>query len=121
MLGHGSTVYEFWPEPGGVLVYGIPNFKMRKNIVDEYIAHLEALGVKFVCNTYVGKDVTIDGMLDGGVRRGLPRHGRRRRQPDGDRGRGPDQGVYSATEFLVRGNLTAGSAARARTASRCRS
>ena len=30
LLGHGVTVYEFWPEPGGVLVYGIPNFKMRK-------------------------------------------------------------------------------------------
>src|SRR5437868_8760838 len=30
--GHGVTVYEYWPEPGGVLVYGIPNFKMRKSI-----------------------------------------------------------------------------------------
>ncbi|MCY3602857.1 MAG: NAD(P)-binding protein, partial [Chloroflexi bacterium] len=33
-MGHASTVFEYWPEPGGVLVYGIPNFKMRKQIVD---------------------------------------------------------------------------------------
>jgi glutamate synthase (NADPH/NADH) small chain len=43
--GHGVRVFEAWPEPGGVLVYGIPNFKMRKQIVDEYIAHLEGLGI----------------------------------------------------------------------------
>jgi len=51
--GHSITVYEYWPEPGGVLVYGIPNFKMRKNIVDEYIAHLEAMGVTFIYGVLV--------------------------------------------------------------------
>src|SRR5689334_12174904 len=56
LRGHACTVFEYWPEPGGVLVYGIPNFKMRKSIVDEYLVYLEELGVKFVCNTYVGKD-----------------------------------------------------------------
>jgi NADPH-dependent glutamate synthase beta subunit-like oxidoreductase len=32
-------VFEYWPEPGGVLVYGIPNFKMRKSIVDQYVTY----------------------------------------------------------------------------------
>ncbi|MBI5948148.1 MAG: NAD(P)-dependent oxidoreductase [Chloroflexi bacterium] len=102
--GHAVTVYEFWPEPGGVLVYGIPNFKMRKSIVDEYIAHLEALGVKFVCNTYVGRDITIDDMLDGqhdalflgtgaGVGNAMEIEGENL------------TGVHKATDFLVRGNL----------------
>jgi glutamate synthase (NADPH/NADH) small chain len=103
--GHSVTVYEFWPEPGGVLVYGIPNFKMRKNIVDEYIAHLEALGVKFVCNTYVGKDVTIDSMLAGefdAVFVGTGAGVGNQMEIEGEN----LQGVYTATEFLVRGNLT---------------
>jgi len=105
--GHGVTVYEFWPEPGGVLVYGIPNFKMRKNIVDEYIAHLEALGVKFVCNTYVGRDVTIDKMLAGefdAVFVGTGAGVGNQMEIEGEN----LKGVYSATEFLVRGNLAAG-------------
>jgi glutamate synthase (NADPH/NADH) small chain len=104
MEGHGATVFEFWPEPGGVLVYGIPNFKMRKNIVDEYIAHLEALGVKFVCNTYVGKDITIDDMLAGefdAVFLGTGAGVGNQMEIDGE----ALKGVYSATEFLVRGNL----------------
>jgi glutamate synthase (NADPH/NADH) small chain len=105
LLGHGATVYEFWPEPGGVLVYGIPNFKMRKNIVDEYIAYLEKLGVKFVCNTYVGKDITLDSLLAGefdAVFVGTGAGVGNQMEIEGE----TLQGVYSATEFLVRGNLT---------------
>ena len=102
--GHSVTVYEFWPEPGGVLVYGIPNFKMRKSIVDEYIAHLEALGVTFVCNTYVGRDVTIDDMLAGkfeAVFVGTGAGVGNQMEIDGE----SLKGVYTATDFLVRGNL----------------
>ncbi len=104
-LGHECTIYDAWPEPGGVLVYGIPNFKMRKSIVDDYIAHLEALAVKFVCNTWVGRDITIDEMLDGefdavflGTGAGL---GNEMGIPGEDL-----DGVHSATDFLVRGNLS---------------
>ncbi len=105
MMGHGCTVYEFWPEPGGVLVYGIPNFKMRKSIVDEYIAHLEALGVKFVCNTYVGKDITIDEMLEheyDAVFVGTGAGVGNEMEIEGEK----LEGVHKATDFLVRGNLT---------------
>ena len=45
--GHACTVFDAWPEPGGLLLYGIPNFKMTKAIVDEKIAFLSKLGVKF--------------------------------------------------------------------------
>lgn len=104
--GHAVTVYEFWPEPGGVLVYGIPNFKMRKNIVDEYIAYLKALGVEFICNTYVGKDITLDDMLTNqydAVFLGTGAGVGNQMEIEGE----TLSGVYSATEFLVRGNLEA--------------
>ncbi len=106
LLGHGCTVYEFWPEPGGVLVYGIPNFKMRKSIVDEYLAYLEKLGVKFVCNTYVGRDVTIDGMLAGEFDAVFVGTGANVGNEMGIEGEDLD-GVHTATDFLVRGNLSA--------------
>jgi glutamate synthase (NADPH/NADH) small chain len=102
--GHGVTVYEYWPEPGGVLVYGIPNFKMRKEIVDQYIAHLEAMGVRFICNTYVGKDVTIDTMLQGefdAVFVGTGASLGNEMELEGEH----LKGVHKATDFLVRGNL----------------
>ncbi|MEZ4492363.1 MAG: NADPH-dependent glutamate synthase [Dehalococcoidia bacterium] len=102
--GHGSRVFEAWPEPGGVLVYGIPNFKMRKQIVDEYIDHLERLGVEFRCNTYVGRDITIDEMLDGefdAVFLGTGAGVGNVMEIEGE----SLQGVHAATDFLVRGNL----------------
>jgi len=102
--GHSVTVYEYWPEPGGVLVYGIPNFKMRKNIVDEYIAHLEAMGVRFICNTYVGRDITIDELFQQGFHAVFIGTGAGVGNKMGIEGEDLE-GVYSATEFLVRGNL----------------
>jgi glutamate synthase (NADPH/NADH) small chain len=102
--GHGVTVYESWPVPGGVLLYGIPNFKMRKQILDDKIAYLEKMGIEFVCNTRVGEDVTVDEMFRQGTHAvflgtGAPIGGQMRIE-------GEDlESVYQATEFLVRGNL----------------
>jgi glutamate synthase (NADPH/NADH) small chain len=90
--------------PGGVLLYGIPNFKMRKEILDEKIAFLEQMGIEFKCNTKVGEDVTIDEMFREGTQAvflgtGAPIGGQMRIE-------GEDlESVYQATEFLVRGNL----------------
>ena len=102
--GHSCTVFEAWPEPGGVLLYGIPNFKMRKEILDEKLAFLRNLGIEFVCNTRIGGDVTIDDLFrDGyhavfiGTGAGV---GGQMRIPGEELGE-----VYQATEFLVRGNL----------------
>ncbi len=103
--GHASTVFEYWPEPGGVLVYGIPNFKMRKQIVDDYITHLEALGVEFRCNTYVGKDITVDAMLDGDYDAVFLGTGAGVGNELGIEGENLE-GVHRATDYLVRGNLS---------------
>ena len=101
--GHAVAVFEGWPKPGGLLHYGIPNFKLDKNIVQAKIAYLESLGVKFVCNTRVGRDVQVDDLFRqfDAVFLGIG-------APVGHRISLPGEdlaGVYQATEFLVRGNL----------------
>lgn len=55
--GHAVEVYEKNERPGGLLVYGIPDFKMEKEIIARRIRQMQAEGVKFHCNTHVGKDV----------------------------------------------------------------
>jgi glutamate synthase (NADPH/NADH) small chain len=104
--GHHCVIFEGWPEPGGVLVYGIPNFKMRKEIVDEKIAQLRQMGVEFVVNTWIGRDVTLDQLMGErgfdavflGTGAGL---GNALQIP----GEGEYDGIYAATDYLVRGNL----------------
>jgi glutamate synthase (NADPH/NADH) small chain len=104
-LGHSCTVFEGWPEPGGVLVYGIPNFKMRTEIVQEYLEYLRTIGIEFRCNTWIGKDITLDDLLTKhgydaafiGTGAGV---GNKLGVPGEDL-----EGVYEATEYLVRGNL----------------
>jgi glutamate synthase (NADPH/NADH) small chain len=103
--GHKCVVFESWPVPGGVLLYGIPNFKMRKEILQDKLDFMERMGVEFVCNTVIGKDVTVDQMMsDEGydavfLGTGAPVGGQMRIE-------GEDMGnIYQATEWLVRGNL----------------
>jgi len=57
------TVYEAFHEPGGVLKYGIPDFRLPNSVVDAEIRTLEQLGVRFECNTLVGRLFTIEQML----------------------------------------------------------
>ncbi len=103
--GHSCTVFESWPVPGGILLYGIPNFKMRKEILQDKLEYLERMGIEFVCNTVIGKDVTIDELLrERGydavfLGTGAPVGGQMR--IDGEE----LASIYQATEFLVRGNL----------------
>jgi glutamate synthase (NADPH/NADH) small chain len=61
--GHEVTVYERADRIGGLLMYGIPNMKLEKNIVDRRVKLLEAEGVKFVVNTEVGKDYASKDLL----------------------------------------------------------
>jgi glutamate synthase (NADPH/NADH) small chain len=58
------TVYEAFHEPGGVLKYGIPDFRLPNSIVDAEIRKLEQLGVRFECNTLVGRLFTIEQMIE---------------------------------------------------------
>lgn len=102
--GHSSVMYDAWPEPGGVLLYGIPNFKLSKEVLQHKLAYLEKLGVGFVGNTWVGKDVTIDDLFNQGFNAVFVGTGA------GLGGQLAIPGeeftnIYAATEFLVRGNL----------------
>ena len=113
--GHACTVFDAWPQPGGLLLYGIPSFKMDKAIVDEKIAFLERLGVEFRPNTLVGKDVSVDGLLDSGFDAVFLGHGATRETALSIPGQALDgsyevagselDGVYWAMDFLVRANV----------------
>jgi glutamate synthase (NADPH/NADH) small chain len=74
--GHQVTVFERAEKPGGLLRYGIPEFKMEKAVLDRRLAQLEAEGVTFVCSTSVGGDpersgVSGDDVIEPGEERGL--------------------------------------------------
>ena len=103
--GYDVTVFEALHVAGGVLSYGIPEFRLPKTIVQQEIEGLKALGVKIETNTVVGKTVSIDELMkeEGfesvfiGSGAGLPRF---MRIPGENL-----NGVYSANEFLTRINL----------------
>lgn len=103
-LGYDVTVYEALHLAGGVLVYGIPEFRLPKTIVQKEIENLEAMGVKIKTNMVIGKTISIDELFDYGYEAmfigsgaGLPRF-------MGIPGENL-KGVYSANEFLTRVNL----------------
>jgi glutamate synthase (NADPH/NADH) small chain len=62
--GCDVTVYEAFHQPGGVLRYGIPDFRLPNAVIDAEIGNLRKLGVKFQCNTLVGRLFTIEQMFD---------------------------------------------------------
>ena len=62
--GCSVTVYEAFQEPGGVLKYGIPDFRLPNGVIDAEIENLRKLGVKFECNTLVGRLFTLEQMID---------------------------------------------------------
>ena len=104
--GHEVTVFEAWPEPGGVLLYGIPNFKMRKEILAQKIDFLRDLGVRFRTDTRIGPSLTLTDLHD---REGFDAIflgvGAWTGSELGIEGEGHLANIYTATEFLVRGNL----------------
>jgi len=103
--GFEVTVFEALHEAGGVLVYGIPEFRLPKEIVKKEIAYLELCGVKIIKNFIVGRSSTIDELLgeEGydavfiGSGAGLPTFMRIKGESR--------IGVYSANEYLTRSNL----------------
>ena len=102
--GHEPTIFESKPAPGGLLLYGIPNFKLPKEVVFNRVADLEKAGVKFVYNTYIGKDKTIDAIFEEGYEAVFVGIGTgidaKMEVPGEDL-----PGVHEATEFLIRGNV----------------
>ncbi|MCO6449832.1 MAG: NAD(P)-dependent oxidoreductase [Caldilineales bacterium] len=66
LRGHSVDVYEAWPKPGGLLYYGIPGFKLEKPAVVALIERIEALGVRFICNTRINDpgQPSVDDLLN---------------------------------------------------------
>jgi glutamate synthase (NADPH/NADH) small chain len=105
LRGHAATVFEALHEIGGVLVYGIPEFRLPKEIVRNEVENLRQMGVEFQTNVVIGKTITLDELLvemgyDAvfvATGAGLPKF---MNIPGEHLG-----GVYSANEFLTRVNL----------------
>lgn len=104
-MGYQVTVFEAFHKPGGVLMYGIPEFRLPKKIVEGEIEYVKSLGVEIRLNTVVGKTVTVDELLEEhgydavfiSTGAGLPYF----LNIPGEN----LNGVYSANEFLTRVNL----------------
>jgi glutamate synthase (NADPH/NADH) small chain len=107
LKGHDVTIFEAFHKPGGVLVYGIPEFRLPKEIVASEVASLEKMGANIECNAVVGASITIDELFEEGydaayigVGAGLPRFMNLK---------GENLiGIYSANEYLTRTNLMKG-------------
>jgi glutamate synthase (NADPH/NADH) small chain len=102
-LGYNVVVFEALHKPGGVLIYGIPEFRLPKKIVEAEAKYIEKLGVTLKTNSLIGRLYTIGELLEQfdavfiGTGAGLPRFMRI-----------PGEnlcGIYSANEFLIRVNL----------------
>ncbi|MCG2825658.1 MAG: NADPH-dependent glutamate synthase [Thermoplasmatales archaeon] len=102
-IGHSVTIFESLHKTGGVLMYGIPEFRMPKAIVEAEINYIQQLGVKIYTDMVVGKSIMVDEMLQDfdavfiGTGAGLPMF---MHIPNENL-----NGVYSANEFLTRVNL----------------
>ncbi len=104
-MGYAVTVFEALHAPGGVLMYGIPQFRLPKEIVQHEIEALKSLGVEIVVNAVIGRTFTIQELMEEegfsavyiGTGAGLPHF----MQIEGEN----LNGVYSANEFLTRVNL----------------
>ena len=103
-LGHEVTIFEALHKSGGVLIYGIPEFRLPKAIVDAEVDYLEKLGVKIVLNAVIGRWKTVDDLFaEGfhavflGVGAGAPMF----MNIPGEN----LSGIYSANEYLTRSNL----------------
>lgn len=64
LKGYDITIYDKYDNPGGILLYGIPDFVLNKKIVKEKIDYIKSLGVKFVMNTTLQKDIFIEDLID---------------------------------------------------------
>src|SRR5262245_50262164 len=103
-FGHEAVVFEAFHKAGGVLVYGIPEFRLPKDIVQAEVDNLAKMGVQFEFDTVIGQTMTVDDLFDEGfdavyvaTGAGLPYFVN---VPGEDL-----NGVYSANEYLTRANL----------------
>mgnify|MGYP000203287939 CR=1 FL=1 len=101
--GHKVTIFEALHKPGGVLTYGVPNFRLPKDVVEAYVEYVKGLGVEIKVDSVIGRLYTIDELLEKydavfiGTGAGTPKF-------LGIPGENLN-GIYSANEFLIRVNL----------------
>lgn len=103
-LGHEVVVFEALHEPGGVLMYGIPEFRLPKNIVRDEIEYVKSLGVKFETNVIVGRVIKLSELFEMGFNAVFIGSGAGLPDFLGIPGENL-VGIYSANEFLIRVNL----------------
>ena len=103
-LGYSVTVYEALHTAGGVLVYGIPEFRLPKAIVQKEVDGLKRMGVEVVTNVIIGKTLTVDELFDMGFEAVFIGSGAGLPNFMGIPGE-ELKGVYSANEYLTRSNL----------------
>ena len=102
--GYDVTVFEALHAAGGVLVYGIPEFRLPKSIVKKEVDHLVAMGVEIKTNMVIGKTLTVDELFEAGYEAVFIGSGAGLPNFMGIAGESY-KGVYSANEFLTRSNL----------------
>ena len=102
--GYSVTVFEALHAAGGVLLYGIPEFRLPKSIVQKEVDNLSAMGVEIKTNMVIGKTLTVDELLEMGYEAVFIGSGAGLPSFMGIPGESL-KGVYSANEFLTRSNL----------------
>ncbi|MFH1097005.1 MAG: FAD-dependent oxidoreductase [Candidatus Desantisbacteria bacterium] len=98
-MGYECTIFEALPEPGGMLRYGIPEYRLPKDVLDKEIAGICKHGVEIKCDMSLGNDFTIDSLMSDGFEAvfiGIGAHGSSRLGVNGDE----IEGVLSAIDFL---------------------
>lgn len=103
LSGHAVTIFDAWPEAGGLLLYGIPRFKLAPEIVRRKIEGLVRLGIQYQFDTRLGDELSVDGLVDQGFDAILLAIGAGIGRPLDIEG-SDLAGVYQATPFLVRAN-----------------
>jgi glutamate synthase (NADPH) small chain len=103
--GHWVTIFDAKPAPGGLLTYGIPNFKLPKQVVTDWWKDLEEAGVTFVGNAYIGRTKSINDLFHEGYEAVFVGVGAGVDAPMSVPGEDLP-GVYKATDFLIRANVT---------------
>ncbi len=102
--GYKVTIFDAKPQPGGLLLYGIPNFKLDKNVVSARVEEILSLGIEFVGNTFIGKDKNVDDLFNEGYESVYLAVGTWIDAPMEIPGEDLP-GVYKGTEYLIRNNV----------------
>jgi glutamate synthase (NADPH) small chain len=103
-MGYSVTIFEALHKPGGVLRYGIPEFRLPRDILDREIDYVKSLGAKLLTNIVIGKTITIDQLLNNGFEAVFVGSGAGAPSMMNIPGENLN-GVFSANEFLTRVNL----------------